>query len=360
MRPWAGALLFFIACTTGEGINPLDAGVAETEVSDAGIDHSGHDTGPVPPTSGILVKGPLVLSQSGLYSDFAKRTITPGILEFTPRWPLWSDGAEKRRWIQLPQGKTIDSTDMNQWSFPVGTKFWKEFSVAAADGGKTIVETRLLWKQGDGWANWWMGSYVWRQDGSDADYVEQGQAGVLGTSHDAPSQVDCVRCHNSVIDVAIGFSSIQLSAPSNSQLSLYSAMGMLSKPATQEYDAPGSGTTKAALTDLHANCGHCHVETGWLYLKQTKLVFRLRTTDLVPQDTGAYAAIGMKAKHEHPTYGTYNIYPQRPDLSQAWLRASVRDNGIWQMPPVCTKILDTVTVKDVGEWITSLPPGQDL
>lgn len=356
MRRWALGLLLF-GCKETDPNTAIDSGVA---IDDAGSDQAEvrvYPDAPPPPESGILVKGPLVLSQTGLYSDFANRTVTPGIVEFTPRWPLWSDGAEKRRWIQLPQGKTIDSTDMNQWTFPVGTKFWKEFTVQG-DGGKTTVETRFLWKQGEGWQYWWMGSYVWRQDGSDADYVDQGKLSVLGTDHDAPSQVDCVRCHNSVIDVGIGFSAIQLSAPSNSQLSLIASM--LSKPATQEYDAPGTGATKAALIDLHANCGHCHVETGWLFTKQTKLVFRLRTTDVQPQDTGAYAAIGMPAKHNDPKYGQYNIYPSRPDLSQAWLRLSVRDKGIWQMPPVCTKVVDTKTVTDVGDWITSLPPAQDF
>ena len=37
------------------------------------------------------------------------------------------DRAAKRRWIQLPEGATIDTSDMDYWQFPVGTKLWKEF-----------------------------------------------------------------------------------------------------------------------------------------------------------------------------------------------------------------------------------------
>ena len=50
-----------------------------------------------------------------------------------PTEALWSDGAVKRRFIYLPPGTTIDTTNMDEWVFPVGTKFWKEFSV---DGRK--------------------------------------------------------------------------------------------------------------------------------------------------------------------------------------------------------------------------------
>lgn len=353
MSRWG--VLLLAACSANEGVNAVDSGVADALDEPVVTPPDARVDAKPPPESGIRVTGPALLSQTGLYSDFKNRTIAPGLIEFTPRWSLWSDGAEKRRWMKLPQGKTVDTADMNQWTFPDGTKFWKEFKV-----GSTIVETRFLWRQGDGWQNWWMGSYVWRQDGSDADYVEPGLANVLGTGHDAPSQVDCVRCHMGVMDVGIGFSAIQLSAPQSSQLALYSSMGMLSKPATQEYDAPGSGTTKDALISLHANCGHCHVESSWLFAKQTQMVLRLRLTDVSPQDTGAYAAIGLKAKHEDPFYGIYNIYPGRPDLSQAWVRMNVRDNGIWQMPPVGTKLKDTDGVKVVALWISSLPPMNDL
>ena len=41
---------------------------------------------------------------------------------FLPRWQLWSDEAVKRRWIWLPPGSTIDTTNMDHWKFPVGTK----------------------------------------------------------------------------------------------------------------------------------------------------------------------------------------------------------------------------------------------
>src|SRR5690349_1150852 len=82
--------------------------------------------------------GPRRLSSAGLYTNIAKKELAKDLVEFTPRYQLWSDGAEKRRWIRLPKGATIDKTDIGRWRFPVGTQFFKEFSL---EGRR--LETRL-------------------------------------------------------------------------------------------------------------------------------------------------------------------------------------------------------------------------
>lgn len=345
------------ACSTGTPVMPdssvdMDSGIDDADAREVKV----YPDAPPHVESGILVIGPDLLSQTGLYSDIGSRTLAPRVTAFTPRWPLWSDAAEKKRWILLPPGQRIDTTNMDQWEFPVGTKLWKEFKVST-----TVVETRLLWKVSTGgWPYWWMGAYRWRVDGTDADYQKQGEPNALGTTHDVPSQVDCVRCHNGLADVGIGFSAMQLSAPQNSQLATFAAMGWFTK-APSEYEPPGQGTEKDTLTTLHTNCGHCHNEYSLLYTKQTMLVLRLRVTDATPQETGAYAAVGLKVKHWGTgIWGDYAFVAGRPDLSQGWLRMNVRDNGIWQMPPVCTKAIDTTGVTLVGNWITSLPPGPDM
>jgi hypothetical protein len=84
---------------------------------------------------------PRLLSQTGLYADAAALTIDAGNRLFSPQYPLWSDGATKRRWVRLPKGSQIDIADPGKWELPVGTKFWKEF---AFNGRKT--ETRFLWQ----------------------------------------------------------------------------------------------------------------------------------------------------------------------------------------------------------------------
>src|SRR5262245_7866666 len=71
-------------------------------------------------------RAPQRLSETGLFADIGRETLAPGVVAYAPRFQLWSDGAEKRRWLWLPPGTRIDTSDMDSWVFPVGTKLWKE------------------------------------------------------------------------------------------------------------------------------------------------------------------------------------------------------------------------------------------
>src|SRR6185503_1868432 len=127
------------------------------------------------------------LSETG-YGD-------PRNAPFAPQYPLWTDGAVKSRWILLPEGATIDTTDPDHWIFPVGTKLWKEF----AFGGRK-VETRFSWRA------------------SQTEAVFAPEAGVRnaveiapGKRHSIPGSLDCRVCHESGPDRVLGFNAIQLS-----------------------------------------------------------------------------------------------------------------------------------------------------
>src|SRR3954464_12090016 len=42
------------------------------------------------------------LADTGFFADPAQGTESPALVSFAPNHVLWSDGAEKRRWIALP------------------------------------------------------------------------------------------------------------------------------------------------------------------------------------------------------------------------------------------------------------------
>src|SRR5688500_3760998 len=107
----------------------------------------GHPRGP-------QVKPPATLEETGLYSNLATLRIDPRHIAFSPQYPLWTDGAAKRRWISLPPGSAIDASDPDAWVFPRGTRLWKEFSF----GGRRI-ETRYLERMADG--QWLYAAYEW-------------------------------------------------------------------------------------------------------------------------------------------------------------------------------------------------------
>src|SRR4051794_17627830 len=90
-----------------------------------------------------LSRLPAKLSETGLYSDAGTKTLADGVRPYHPQFELWSDGAEKARFVRLPDGVNIDTSDMDDWQFPAGTRLWKEFRF----GGR-LVETRILEKFG--------------------------------------------------------------------------------------------------------------------------------------------------------------------------------------------------------------------
>src|SRR5262245_24668859 len=67
------------------------------------------------PRPDLALTGPATLSQTGLYSDFAQRTLSPGVFRYVPRFELWSDGASKERYLLLSLGMKIDTSDINHW-----------------------------------------------------------------------------------------------------------------------------------------------------------------------------------------------------------------------------------------------------
>jgi hypothetical protein len=194
--------------------------------------------------------------------------INPAAIPYRPQFELWSDGATKRRWIQLPAGQKIDTSNMDVWQFPVGTKIWKEFT-----SGTTRVETRLIMRigAGDTTSDWFYAAYVWNAAQDNAVWEEYGVNNANGTEHDVPSKIQCRQCHeNTKPSRVLGFSAIQLDWDDDDLTTVGLAdlveQDLLTDPPTQPgnpgdpyFPLPGGPTpAKAALGYLHVNCGHCH------------------------------------------------------------------------------------------------------
>jgi hypothetical protein len=302
------------------------------------------------------VPGPALLSETGLYADLAARTLAPGVTSFAPAHPLWADGAQKERFILLPPGAKIDTSDMDNWVFPIGTKLWETFRV---DG--KLIETRFLWKrETEHLDGWWKCAYVWAPDGSEAIATPDGVLSALGTTHDVPPQTDCIECHANVSDKAIGFSAMELSAPDAGDadagtglLLSFAAQGFFTTPPTTDFAVPGTGVVHDTLAYLHGNCGFCHKKDGHLSY-QSAMRLRLLTTDLTPEQTGAYTTpIHLKMRHVMAPDIGEGIVPGQPEKSQLFMRMI---STTVRMPPTGTKVLDTVGIGLVSEWILALPP----
>jgi hypothetical protein len=328
----------FVACAEGNPVRPV-------KPDGGGVGH------PMPPSP---YPRPTYqhLSETGFFGDFAAGTISPDVVAFEPAYPLWSDGAEKRRWMRLPPGTQIDATDMDHWIFPVGTKFWKEFS---HDGIR--LETRLVERYGEGPEDYWMGAFVWNLDQNQATFAIYGEQNLLGTLHDAPAQKDCGACHRGDMGRVLGFSAIQLSEPPNDPtLSSLFQQGRLATalevPPTG-YPVPGDPVTKAALGYLHANCGHCHNQNGTSW-PDTQMVLRLQIADREAETSGVFRSLVEKPlQYWRGGATTFRVIPGDPEASAIVDRMQLRGSKD-QMPSLATEMVDPVGLAIVRHWIAGL------
>jgi len=273
-----------------------------------------------------------LLSQVGLYEDAAKNVLAPDLVSYTPNYTLWSDGAEKSRFMRLPKGAQIDVSDPDHWQFPVGTVFFKEFAV---DGKK--LETRVIARTGTGPRDYFFGSFVWRDDGSDAELAWDGASDIRGTDHDAPNVKQCGTCHNGEPGRVLGYSAVQGATAASLTL----------------YHVPGNAAESTALGYLHANCGHCHNPNGSAR-PDTDLNLRLAVSQLTVETTSGYVSTVNKPLQSFMGSDLHvRITPGQPDQSGLYYRMSQR--GVKsQMPPIATKHVDDAGLGAVRAFIEGL------
>ncbi len=339
----------------------------DAAVSDAARDDDARDAGTrdalaadaLPPGCETGAFGePTDLRCTGLYADWATRTVAAGVRQYDPGLHLWSDGASKTRWIYLPPGTKIDTSDMDEWAFSPGTKVWKEFVV-----GGVRLETRLLWKKPSG--NWYFTTYRWAADGSSAPELTDGELNADGNSYEIPTQSACYDCHNGRMDRVLGFEAVALSSPQASGVTMatLTAGNLLTKPPSAPITIPGDAATAAVLGYLHMNCGNpCHNPNAG-EAQNTNVWMRLAVATLTsPQTTDTWTTgVGVRANFAIAGLTSPQIFtPCDPDHSAAYYRMDHRDgvDGVLsgtQMPPIVSHEIDTDGVALVAAWLNGFP-----
>jgi hypothetical protein len=339
------------------GSNPaLDAGAPDAALPS---DASTPDAATPPEDAGEPCAGP-----PGLYKDAYCQVLSDGIERFTPRYPLWSDGAKKDRFIYLPAGTRIDTSNPDRFSFPVGTRLYKTFAA-----GDLRVETRVLSKvsSGVGFDRWSVLSYAWSADQHSVSAAPSGGVtNALGSGLDIPSQANCKSCHNMTgADAVIGFNALQLNHDDGglalADLLLRGSLvnGSSGTPANVSLSNavfPGNAQARAALGYLHGNCGHCH--GGPTPRAEQRLWSVLGMTDL--QDAPIMESAVCQClqlwrgrQNDAGSFYTLRVSPGRAELSGIIGRMSSRIRGE-QMPPVGTNHIDPTGLATVRAWIDSL------
>lgn len=297
----------------------------------------------------------------GLYADDDCEQVASGLMAYEPKYWLWSDGLDKERYLFLPAGAAIDTSNPDLWEFPVGTRVYKNF----VENGKRL-ETRLIERTAatgddDGWV---FRTFRWNHAQNEATEVFDGQADVLGTTHNIPSIQDCRNCHNTnAQDALLSVGAIQLnhSLPGATLASL-TAAGRISMPiSADDATIPGNATTQNALGYMHANCGNCHRPGGTAGGSSLpQLWVGVGIDDVL--DTPAYVSTVDICTTGWPTQGIKikRVNPMSPGLSAIWQRMGERDMeppifiDVDQMPPLATEVVDTNGRNVIAAWINSL------
>jgi hypothetical protein len=310
---------------------------------------------------------PESLRDTGLFETGSVDKVRSDIRSFSPQYPLWSDGATKRRWVSMPPSGVIDASRPAAWVFPAGIRFWKEFSM----GGRR-VETRLIEHRADG--SWEFASYVWNPEGTEATLAPANGIRSLaiadGAQYRIPSQSDCRACHEGAAAPLLGFTALQLSpdrdplaphkeAPRTGDLDLAALvkLGWLKGLPQELVDEPPrihapTPAGRAVLGYLNANCGQCHADPN---LASGAVPVELQLA-LDPTDHGAGERVMRLLVERESRYrprGAADVHLVVPgDASAGTLMARIRsrDPRI-QMPPLGTAKPDLEAIALLERWI---------
>ena len=296
---------------------------------------------------------PKMLSATGCVDPQDAKKPAAGLIPYDVNAALWSDGAEKSRWLAIPDGATIHVGVDGDWDLPNGSVLMKEFRL-----GAKRIETRLLMRHADGgWAGY---SYRWNDAQTDATLLPGGASAIVGAqTWSFPSRVECLACHTDAAGRSLGLETAQLNGLQKypqtgrtaNQLSTLSAVGILDTSLTPAFSAtlPDPFDTAAPLHDrarayLHANCAMCHRPDG---PGQGSADYRYRVSD---------SAMGIcNVVPGEGDLGVANAKVLAPgDAAHSILSLRMHALDSHRMPPLGSRLVDASGTGVVDAWIESL------
>lgn len=296
---------------------------------------------------------PAKLSAFGLFA--ANSPVAPLGIPYTLRTPLFSDYADKARFVSLPSGQKATIGADGRIQFPVGTVLVKSFGWASVNGGRP-VETRLLIHRAAGWVAL---PYVWDADGKDAKLKVAGtrvpvtfkrKDGTAQTiSYAVPNKNQCKECHslNGAL-VPIGPKAGNLVTDSRLANRLLSNVAAL-KPTMPRWDDPKSGRLdQRARAYLDVNCAHCHNPAG--SASNSGLFLGWDVTDTKALGIGKRPVAAGRGSGGRD----FAIAPGDPDASIMIYRLESIDPGV-AMPEVGRGSVHREGADLLRQWIAQMP-----
>ena len=308
---------------------------------------------------------PKKLSAWHLYTE-TRNGLKPNnrVLPYSLRTPLFSDYADKYRFVWMPQGSSAEYRDDTVFEFPVGTILSKSFAFPSGNSENRgsgfvhtnpelkLVETRLLVHTNSGWAAL---PYIWNDSQTEAtlqlvpDPVPvkfSDSNGAHDFTYQIPNANECKECHdNNKILLPIGPKARNLG---KEQIAHWTKAGYLRNVPKEfsevaVWDKPDTGSVEErALAYLDNNCAHCHQPGG----------------------TAGYTGVDFRYGHFQPGYCKhpnsagnmhdlqFDIVPGDPDNSILVYRLSSIAPKV-MMPQIGRSTVHSEALALIKEWIAS-------
>ncbi|MDF3065524.1 MAG: hypothetical protein K0R38_1125 [Polyangiaceae bacterium] len=351
------------AVAGSSGFSGSSAGLGGTGAGAGG----GSAVGCAIPENGM--EPPSLLSQTGCVNMVEPSKPLAGFVPYSVRSPLWSDGAEKHRFLRVPSGSKIHVVDCSSpaeaagcaddsiggddghWQMPVGTVLVKNFSL----GGK-IIETRLVMRRS--MTRWLFYGYEWNEGATEAALLPDDEVGkdrqVGAQVWHYPGRGQCPQCHTPGAGFSLGPSTPQMSSDfpyaegAMNQVDKLTQLGLFDappKPLPGYPDPAGADELEArARSYLQVNCAVCHRpsgEYGGMDMRWGKPLADMKLCELSERDPG---------KNGLPKY---RVVPGNPTQSSMSFRVHALDE--LRMPEIGSNVVDPIGAKLIDDWIAAMP-----
>jgi uncharacterized repeat protein (TIGR03806 family) len=309
-----------------------------------------------------------------LFIDAGGRTPNAGLTPYALNTPLFSDYAEKQRWLYLPPGAKARYRASGVLDLPIGATLIKTFAYPAdfrrPDEQVRLIETRLLIHRKRGWVAY---AYVWNAEQTQAVLKRAGKrldvdfTDAAGqprhVDYKVPNQNQCKECHSvSGRLTPIGPKARNLNGdypyaegPEN-QLAHWTRLGLLegapapaAAPRTAVWNDAREPLEARARAYLDGNCGHCHNAKG--AASNSGLFLNLEET------RPAVAGLGKRPVAAGRGSGGlyFDIAPGDPDGSILIHRMASTEPGV-MMPELGRSTVHDEGLALVRAYIASLKP----
>ena len=334
--------------------------------------------GAAPEPNGVALRALLsttpapTLAAYRLFTNEGARHPNVGVTPYDLNTPLFSDYAEKFRFLYLPPGTQAAYRAQGALALPIGATLIKSFAYPAdfrhPDEKVKVLETRLLIHRRSGWAAL---AYVWNAQQTEAKLKRAGARIDVGfvddhgqaqeISYRVPNANQCKECHSLSGRMApIGVKARNLNGvfpysdgPEN-QLAHWSRVGILTGAPTPD-KAPRTAVWNDAAEPLEArgrayldgNCGHCHNPRGMA--SNTGLYLDLEEKRPVKFGVGKRPVAAGKGSGDLET----DLVPGQPDASIITYRMASTDPGV-MMPELGRSVVHQEGVALVRDYIAKM------